>query len=221
MAVENAMIDDIEFVPEPTRSDFVSYVGRKFHRLTVIGHAGKRGANRRWFCRCDCGSIKVCQSADLRVGKVKSCGCFNSELVTARNTTHGLSHRPEYAVWSAIIDRCENPKNRFYWNYGGRGVKLCDEWRSSFEQFFSDMGPRPSAAMTIERRNTDGPYSKQNCYWADRQTNNNNKRNNRLLTARGMTLSMAQWARIVPTPYSTIRSRKRLGYSDEQALFGI
>ncbi len=220
MADEN-IITGIAFTPEPTRSNFVSYVGRKFSRLTVIGYAGIVKTNRKWWCQCECGSIKKAQSSDLRSEKVKSCGCLNSEIVVKRNTKHGMSSRPEYAVWCSIIDRCENPNSRFFFNYGGRGIHIQPEWRASFERFFSDMGPRPTKDMTVERRDTNGPYSKENCYWSDRQTNNNNKRNNRLLTARGMTLTMADWSRIVSTNYSTIRSRKRLGYSDEQALFGL
>lgn len=220
MARENA-IADIVPVPEPTRSNYVSYVGLTFNRFTVVAYAGMKGANRRWYCRCECGVVKICQSGDLRCGKVKSCGCWNTEVLQTRNTKHGMSRRPEYAVWSTIIDRCENPRNRFFPNYGGRGIAICQEWRHDFGRFFSDMGPRPPGDMTIERRDTNGPYCKQNCYWADRTTQANNKRNNRMLTARGMTMSMSQWAKIVPTPYSTIRSRKRLGYTDDQAIYGL
>jgi hypothetical protein len=139
-------------------------------------------------------------------------------MTAKRNETHRLSHVPEYEIWCGIIKRTENPKAVGYSNYGGRGITMSPEWRGSFEQFYRDMGNRPSAQHEIERANNDGPYSKDNCYWATHTEQAHNKRNNRWLTYNGETLCWSDWGKRLGTSASTIQGRLKLGWTIEQAV---
>jgi len=116
---------------------------------------------------------------------------------------HGLSHKiPEYDVWASLRDRCRNPRNRGYVNYGGRGIFVDPRW-NDFMTFYNDMGPRPANKESIERRDNNGPYSPENCYWATRQEQNKNQRPRRayfqrprsLITINGRTRGVSQWSR--------------------------
>lgn len=109
-------------------------------------------------------------------------------------TTHGMSYAPEFAAWRKAKDRCFNPRCPTYRLYGARGITVCDRWRESFEAFFADMGPRPSAKHSLDRINNDGPYSPENCRWATQRQQVLNQRNARLLTFNGETLPLSLWA---------------------------
>ena len=120
-------------------------------------------------------------------------------------------------VWRSMINRCHRPEVENYPNYGGRGIAVCDRWRNSFDAFMSDMGERPPGG-TIERRDNDGPYSPENCFWATRTVQAKNKRNNRLITANGRTMTMADWARELGINPAAILYRIRAGWTAERAV---
>lgn len=146
--------------------------GRKFERLKVTGFSRDTLTNKGfikllWSCMCDCGNETLVQTSDLTSGHTKSCGCLNSNVTAERNLVHGLRKAPEYQVWQNMKERCYNQSNKYFENYGGRGIILEGTWQVSFSDFYNDMGPRPSNKHTIERVDVNGNYCKENCIWTD------------------------------------------------------
>lgn len=155
----------------------VDLSGRKFGRLTVIGRSERGPSNSRyWACRCDCGALHRAATHSLTSGAIVSCGCYQKQRTAARNRRHGMTGSPEYKVYRSMMDRCYRAGNKSFENYGGRGIQVCDEWRASFAQFLSNMGPRPSTQHTLERVNNQLGYSPLNCVWADRSQQAVNRR---------------------------------------------
>lgn len=161
-----------------------SFVGEKFGRVTVLGEAPKyvspKGKEiRRVFVRCECGSKSTVNLHSLRYGLAASCGCYRTELAVS-SVKHGDARKRaqtrEYKTWSNMIARCENPKVERYPLYGGRGIKVCAQWRDSFEAFLTDMGRKPSPDYSIDRIDVDGNYEPGNCRWATNSEQQQNKR---------------------------------------------
>jgi hypothetical protein len=167
-----------------------SYIGMRFGKLTAISEAEPKlrkdrpAPIRRMECRCDCGQFTIAAVPDLKSGNTQSCGCHKIEAIIKSNTTHGHSisisrggkASLEYNTWRAMIDRCENPRHISYPLYGGRGITVCQRWRSSFKDFLSDMGEKPSKLHSIERERNDGNYEPGNCRWATAKEQFANKR---------------------------------------------
>lgn len=174
--------------------------GLKFNRLTVVRYVGgvlrkdQPKFQRYWLCRCDCGAEITAVSQSLSSGNTRSCGCARVESVMSRNLVHGMAHHHKYGMWLNMRQRCENPDNPGYANYGRRGIYVCEEWKS-FPKFWEDMGPTWAKGLEIERKDNDGPYCKDNCIWADRITQTNNTRRNVFLSLGGAQLTVVQWAR--------------------------
>lgn len=136
--------------------------------------------------------------------------------------THGHSFvngkaTPEYNAWSSMKKRCLSPNSRNYASYGGRGITVCDRWSSSFEAFFADMGPRPSG-YSLDRIDNDGPYSPENCRWADKWQQASNRRDNHLVEINGAVMTVTDAARQVGANVETVRTRLSRGWSIERAL---
>lgn len=195
----------------------IELAGEKFGRLTVIKREPTTDGLGFWLCQCDCGGQKVVRTALLRQGKTRSCGCLfiESGKVTAR--THGMSKTKTYAAWCSMLNRCLNHRDkRNFPLYGGRGIKVCERWMT-FENFYADMGDRPSG-MTLDRQDVNGNYEPGNCRWATRQQQDNNKRDTINLTVDGVTKSLAEWCEERGLPYATVYRRLRNGVSASQAL---
>lgn len=190
--------------------------GMRFGRLVVIEIMGRKRK-----CVCDCGNESIVNTCNLKTGNTQSCGCLRKEIEPVASVTHGATSGKNwsatYTVWHGMIQRCTNPNNPSWKNYGGRGITICDRWRFSFESFFSDMGERP-AGHSIERVNRNGPYQKDNCIWADNIQQARNRGNNRPLTFNGKTQTLAEWAEETSIPYFTLHTRLRRGWSIEQTL---
>lgn len=149
--------------------------GQRFGRLIAIDRApnikDNGGSWTAWLCKCECGAVVTVRTGCLRRGDTQSCGCLRSEIITK----HGGSASPEYWVWHAMHQRCENPKHESYRNYGARGITVCERWRE-FADFIADMGPRPSPGHSIDRLDNDGPYEPGNCQWATKPEQGRNRR---------------------------------------------
>lgn len=158
----------------------LNLVGETFGRWTVLERAGSKGKKAAWKCLCSCGTIRVVQGGNLKRGVSKSCGCLKKELHEEKTVTHGHSKKgkvsSEYSSWFAMIKRCENPNDKHYNDYGGRGIKVCEYWRNDFATFYRDMGNKPSDRHSIDRINVDGNYEPGNCKWAEPKEQARNKR---------------------------------------------
>lgn len=199
-------------------SKFVDLTGQKFGRLTVLSYAGKsKNGSFIWNCRCDCGNTRVAVGCEMKSGNTSSCGCLAHDVLVKRNTKHGMANTPIYAVWSAMKNRCLNPNDEHYDNYGGRGIKLSEKWLT-FEGFYEDMGDSYKKGLTIERRDSNGNYYKENCVWETRLVQGNNTRRNRIETVNGVTGTLAQLCRKFDVSYCAVRHRTDRGMSIEEAF---
>lgn len=157
--------------------------GQRFNRWLVIRLVGSIRGKVRWLCRCDCGTEKIVAGTDLRSGNSQSCRCYIRDRLFLVHTKHGQSltsthaATPEYVAWVSMINRCESPNYRGYARYGGRGITICERWRTSFTTFFEDMGLRPAKGMSLGRINNDGNYEPGNCEWQTAKQQALNRRN--------------------------------------------
>lgn len=198
-------------------SAFVDLKDQRFGRLTVIRRAGSSGGAVVWECLCDCGQTTFLTGWTLKSGNTMSCGCLKRELDHVRHFKHGLTSSSEHAIWTAMIQRCTNPKNKDYHRYGGRGIDVCQLWRD-FMAFYLDMGQRPSSLHSLERRDNNAGYSKDNCYWATKEQQSYNTSSNRWLTANGKTQTLTQWSKELGLSPASLRDRLENGWSMERAL---
>ena len=167
----------------------IDLVGKRFGRLIVIEFALTKSYRNYWQCKCECGNIKQVREDSLKNGSTISCGCSKFE---GHGLKHGYSNTRIYHIWENMLQRCNNPNFPDYFNYGGRGIKVCDNWLE-FENFLKDMGECPSGYQ-IDRINNDGDYCKENCRWATRKEQNRNKRNVRLISFKNKRQCLHAWA---------------------------
>lgn len=201
---------------------FQDLTGSTFGQLMVVRFDGVDAHQKaQWLCRCTCGATKRVLANNLRRGLTASCGCLHRMQLRARVRKHGESvpagNTPEYRTWCSVLRRCYNPKVLGYKNYGGRGITVCDRWKSSYENFLGDMGRRPSAKHSLERENNDGHYDPGNCVWATRIEQNNNRRSSHRITYKGVTRTAAEWLRSGELS-QTVVNRLRRGWSGADAL---
>lgn len=208
-------------------------VGRRFGRLTVQrtekGRNGAPGRNgRRAICECDCGQAVNLRFSSLLSGVTQSCGCLQREATAARcraRATHGHTRRvdgrsstPEFRSWKGMKERCSRPIGDHAARYHDRGIRVCDRWRESFENFLADMGLRPSPRHSIDRIDNNGNYEPGNCRWATTKEQACNRTNSRRIKLDGMAMTIAEAAERTGLKFATIYSRLEDGWSDDEAL---
>ena len=191
-------------------------INQSFGRLTVTNRLSDRdkNGNVQWRCICSCGNTMIVSTVNLKRGSTRSCGCLRKEMMTK----HGMNFSSEYKIWSAIKQRCYNEKHESYELYGGNGITMCVEWKESFETFYRDMGHRPSSVHSIDRKNNELGYSKENCRWATKTEQANNTRKNVFYSLNGVSRTLAAWCRELGINYVSVHSRLRLGMSFEEAI---
>lgn len=154
--------------------------GDVFNYLRIIKEVERSGLdNRRTFlCVCKCGNQIKATLHNLKTGNTNSCGCYMKEKTSEAKRTHGLSKTKMYDSWRMMKERCNRKENKDYPNYGGRGIKVCDEWENSYQTFYDDMGESFVNGLTIDRIDTNLGYCKENCKWSTQLEQQNNRRNN-------------------------------------------
>lgn len=190
-------------------------IGARIGRLVVLDKdVQKQGY---LICICDCGTIKSIRSSNL-VRFIQSCGCLSKELRSQCAKTHGKSQTPEYRTWCAIKERCDNATSSSYHNYGGRGIKICDTWKHSFETFLKDVGKKPTPQHSIDRINNNGHYEPSNVRWATPKQQSRNNRRNRIIEYKDNKMTIIDAAEAFGLTWSCLHQRIIAGWSVERAL---
>lgn len=194
----------------------VDFTGRTVGVLTVLAREGSDSyGHALWRCICGaCGKSVLLGSNRLSTPSRRSCGCL------WRKDGYSRADSPLHSTWiswSAMRARCTQVKVNSYDRYGGRGIKVCARWQD-FQNFLSDMGPRPSQKHSIDRKNNDGNYTSTNCRWATSREQGGNRSVSKLVTLGGVTKTQAEWARVRGLPRPTLQARLDRGWSVEKAL---
>ena len=198
----------------------VDIAGQKFGLLTAVEKNGTKSGYTAWRCSCECGNEVTVAGKALRNGNTKSCGCMAKSALIERNKAsakHGMSNSAAFTVWTNMKERCLNPNHKSFNRYGGRGIKICDRWLESFENFLTDMG-HPLPGLSIDRIEVSGNYEPGNCRWATAEEQSNNRENNRTVEYDGRTQTIAQWAREIGMSRQALRHRLESCWSIEEAM---
>ncbi len=199
-------------MPQP-----VNLIGKRIGNLTIVGRttSSKHGESR-WICRCSCGGDIILTYRQVKNGRIKNCGCIPTPHF---NKTHGFSNTALYNHWKMMIYRCENPNNRAYKYYGQRGIKVCDEWHDflTFKKWVDST--KPDGDYTIDRIDNNKGYSPDNCRWATKKEQSNNRRSNREFKYNGETHNLMEWSEILGFNYKRVHNRiYKLGWEFEKAV---
>jgi hypothetical protein len=194
-------------------------VGKKFNRLLVVKKAGRKNYKVMWECVCDCGNTTFVNTFYLINSKIRSCGCLHKEQLIERNTTHNQRHTKLYETWKKMRDRCNRPNATQYKDYGGRGIKVCEEWDKSFQAFYDwSYANGYDDNLTIDRIDNNKGYSPDNCRWATYKEQMRNKRTNHIITYKNQPQCISKWCEELNLSYSAVTGRLRRGWSVEKAL---
>lgn len=168
----------------------INIIGKKFGRMTVISECKERRCTVIYYlCECDCGTRKIVQGQSLRIGAIKSCGCYQKESAKIRNTTHGLSKHPLYKTWHSMLSRCYNIKDSSYYAYGKRGVTVCKKWANDFISFYKwgiANGWKNGLQLDKDIKGTGMLYSPINCMFVTVKENAKEKISNVYIKYKGV-----------------------------------
>lgn len=191
-------------------------VGNKYNRFTVIDSTNETNYDGKlWLCKCECGTIKKIAARSLVGGRIKSCGCLLKEKAISTHTKHGDYKSRLYQIWEGMKRRCNNPKFKNYADYGGRGIRVCDEWNDfiTFKKWATSNGYKDD--LTLERKDVNGNYDPTNCKWATRTEQQRNRRSNFNITIDGVTKTLAEWCEITGIKRATVNWRRKRGWKQE------
>jgi len=200
----------------------IDLTNEKFGRLTVIEKTDKRGSGGAvfWRCVCSCGKTTDVSSSCLRGNQTKSCGCLFLDLASQKGKNkkiHGKSETRIYRIWSNMKSRCYSTTNKKYPSYGGRGIIVCDRWKDSFANFYEDMG-EPPLDCSLDRIDVNGNYEKQNCRWATQKEQQNNRRDNVIITIGEKPMTMASYCETHGLNPDKVQQRLKRGWTQEKAV---
>jgi hypothetical protein len=196
------------------RKNYEEEVGKVFGRLIItqfiarVVHPESGGVTYKYICKCDCGNVILASLANLKSGHTKSCGCYDREQLSKRRKTHGLRKHKLYIVWNGMRQRCYNPKNKAYKNYGGRGISVAPEWLE-FQPFYDwAVSNGWELGLELDRfPDINGNYEPSNCRFATEEQQQNNKRNCKKYLYNGEWLGLRQIARKMGVGYGVLSSR--------------
>lgn len=185
--------------------DMIDLAGKRFGDLVAMEPCGKKNGRYVWKCLCDCGNYAFYTVSRLRGGMVTSCGCKSQRTLTIK---HGQRHTRLYGIWCDMKRRCNNPKNKRYARYGGRGIKVCKEWEADFQPFYDwAVSSGYKDDLTIERKDVDAGYSPENCRWVTWDEQALNRSTNIYIEHEGQIKILAEWCRIYDFPYHSAKQR--------------
>ena len=194
----------------------IDLTNQTFGKLIVIERASNGNSRPHWLCQCECGNNIIVKGDSLRSGNTKSCGCLG--LKTRFKIKHGFRYKSEYKTWSSMLQRCNNSNHKYFYNYGGRGITVCEEWKNSFEAFYKDMGDRPEGT-SLDRIDVNGNYELSNCRWATKKEQAINCRNTIKIMYLGETNTLEYFTNKYNIAYQNLYDRiKRFGWPIEKAL---
>jgi hypothetical protein len=196
--------------------------GLRVGYLTALSYHGSDGRKSLWNARCDCGKVVVLAATELKKQKSRgiksSCGCRRKQTIGEKNTTHGMSAHPAYAVWRSMLNRCLLDSHHAWKDYGGRGIEVCSRWRESFDAFWGDMGRTYRRGLSLDRVENSQGYSPENCAWKTARQQANNTRRTRFLDTPLGRFPFSEAARIYKVGRSTLAYRLDAGWPLPVAL---
>lgn len=186
----------------------IDLTGKKFGRWTVIVKSENVGKNTAWICKCECGTIRSVLTYNLQSGKSKSCGCLQKETTSEIKKIHGQTNTRLYRIYKGIKSRCCNKNNPAYKYYGGKGIKICQEWQNDFMKFYEwSMQNDYNDTLTIDRIKVNGNYEPNNCRWVNAFEQANNKVTSFYITINNEKHTIAEWSRITKTKSTVLYSK--------------
>lgn len=194
-------------------SKYQDFIGLKFNFLTLQSVIRNNKGTIRIVCICDCGRTKEYLPTNVVNGAIKSCGCYGKMVASKKATKHGMSESRAYQSWEGMMDRCHNVKGVHYLLYGAKGITVCDEWKNP-ANFIRDMGDRP-LGYSIDRIDNLKGYSKENCRWATKKTQSQNRKMTKYITFGDCKLCLAEWARFLSVKFDLLYRAYKKGMATE------